>query len=827
MPTVIVDAIEDGVDRTLLAWPFSPLPGFSAASIALREARASGRLADATVGFWPWRAGATWSARTILVHPGDIQQAAAKIATELQSPKPWARDNLAHQSQYLLELRLGDLAASGATESPDAPARSVLVRSPTLLETTSVFAPFSGDGVPYRADADQVLRRVRDHTHMGDRNAKLGEHVAAVGDPLRAPFALFGLPPEARAERLSLFLRAQRFVDTGLDAVVVDVSRTGRSEISEVWEKRLVVLAEALDQIAGRRPPIVVLADDAFSARKAMRILRSHAGALRPRRRSPMETGAYLPDPAPFASAADLKSGLSSVRFQADIKDASLARVRQNLVKLGRGLREAGQSKCAEGVSQALSLLRRSASLPIGLEEARGISDVLFDAEDEVDQAARALFRPKMALAGLASVRDVAAEFGQAANELVKVIQAKMDTWSADTPVSAKLSVILGDANWNNRDTLIAIGGRRVTETYLGSDRAVTCDCAVIDHGGLRDELAKAPYRRLILVGPTPAVLRTLLTAAETPEQVLLLGDAAGSALALAEIEPIGKIDAFSPIAERAKALLEALHKGGADEKLDLAEAEFRIAAAVPEGQIDFTQAGEQYRGDVVHVRTQRGHRLAYRPTSDVLLASPGEARPFERASAQNLKAGDRLLVLNEDIREPIRRALAGSREALSQLQLYHDHINQVLAATPGVSVADKARHLLAVMSSINPAMGSNEIPNITRWLMAGQAAAGPDGVRQPRAARDWARFQVFMEAADVTPPLADLFWRAAIVPARSYRAQEGYFFNQRVVQFVRDPEGASLGSAAWAAMPELWRSVLDAVDEVTEVRRVPGASHG
>ena len=763
----------------------------------------------------------------ILVHPGDVQQAAARIATELRSSQPWARASLAHESQYLLDLRLGDLSPSEEAMSEGGAQDRVLVRSPTLLETTSVFAPPSGSASAYRPDPTQVLRRVRDHTHMGDRNAGLGDHVAAVGDPQRAPFALFGLPPEAKVDRLNRLLNAQRFSTSPLDAVVVDVSRTGRSEISEVWERRLAVLAEALDQIEGRRPPIIILAEDIFAARKAAKVLRNHAGALRPRRRPPVETGAYLPDPALFAPATDLKTKLSSVRFQADIKDASLARVRQKLVKLGRGLREAGQSKCADGVSQALSLLRRSASLPIGLEEARLVSDVLFDAEDEVDQAARALFRPKMALAGLASVKGVAAEFGQAADDLVKTIQAKMETWSTDTPVSAKLSAILNDVDWNNPDTLVAVGGRRVTEIYLGSDRAIACECAVIDHGGLREELARARYARLILVGPTPAVLRTLLTAAETPEQVLLLGDAAGSALALAEVEPIGKIDAFGPIAERAKALLVALHRGGADEKLDLAEAEFRIAASVPEGQIDFTQAGEQYRGDVLQVRTLRGYRLAYRPTSDVLLASPGELRPFEKSSAQNLKPGDRLLVLNGEIREPIRRALAGSREALSQLKLYHDHINQVFAATPGTTTADKARYLLAVMKSINPVIGASEIPNITRWLTAGQAAAGPDGVRQPRAARDWSRFQIFMEAAQVPPALSDLFWRAAVVPARSYRSQEGYLFNQRVVQFVRDPEGASLGSSAWAAMPELWQSVLEAVDEVTEVHRIPGARNG
>lgn len=134
---------------------------------------------------------------------------------------------------------------------------------------------------------------------------------------------------------------------------------------------------------------------------------------------------------------------------------------------------------------------------------------------------------------------------------------------------------------------------------------------------------------------------------------------------------------------------------------------------------------------------------------------------------------------------------------------------------------------MLAAMRAIEPAINVSEIPNIIRWLTAGQAAGAPDGVKQPRAARNWARFRIFMQAAGVAAQLADLYWRAAVVPARSYRAQEGYFFNQRVVQFVRDPEGTAIGASAWASMPGLWQLVLGAVDEVTVVETVRGERNG
>jgi len=53
----------------------------------MRAARTSGRLAHATLAFWLWRNGATSAARAILVHPGDVAQAAARAAEAVEAAK--------------------------------------------------------------------------------------------------------------------------------------------------------------------------------------------------------------------------------------------------------------------------------------------------------------------------------------------------------------------------------------------------------------------------------------------------------------------------------------------------------------------------------------------------------------------------------------------------------------------------------------------------------------------------------------------------------------------------------------------------------------------
>jgi hypothetical protein len=80
----ISDAAQDGADLVIFAWPNRPGGAFVAAAMALQQGRASGTLAHATFGYWPWRNGATWAARSVLVNPADLLTAARRICTEVR-----------------------------------------------------------------------------------------------------------------------------------------------------------------------------------------------------------------------------------------------------------------------------------------------------------------------------------------------------------------------------------------------------------------------------------------------------------------------------------------------------------------------------------------------------------------------------------------------------------------------------------------------------------------------------------------------------------------------------------------------------------------------
>ena len=371
----IIDSMEDGRDRIVLAWPSRPDNGFVAAALALREARATSRLPHGTLALWPWRSGATYGSRRVLVNAEDIcQTARLKASAELHEA---ASARLAHKALCLVELRLQDLLPSRA-EHAKLQSEALPVHHPTLLETTAVFVPTeSRSAAVYVPNPDQILKRVRRHTTLGT----IPGHVGDVGDPLVTPFAIMGLNPTDQAQ-LTRCLDYERFVTHSLDAVIVDLTRSGWQALAPDWQRQLLALLIALDTgNLPRRPPIVILCEDAFTMRAADLVVRRHSEEAKSKRRL-LKHGALLLNAGILeASGIPEAPELLPVSFAADIKDASLAPLRDRLISLSRRLREAGQVNAAITVGKGLHALSTFASLPLGIKEARENASILFEGD--------------------------------------------------------------------------------------------------------------------------------------------------------------------------------------------------------------------------------------------------------------------------------------------------------------------------------------------------------------------------------------------------------------------------------------------------------------
>ncbi|MCK8787232.1 hypothetical protein M0638_22930 [Roseomonas sp. NAR14] len=808
----LFSSMDDRRDRTVLAWPNRPEGAFVAAAIALHEGRATGRLGRAAVALWPWRDSATvHAARSILVESQDLIAVARAAAKDVQDDKEWSRQPDAQDTLNVVHFSLRGAKRRGRWT----------VSRPNLLEITPTFGPHSVEP-HYRTDPAQVLYRVREHTRIADMGAACANaNLGRLGDPSKAPLAVFGLPPAAERD-VARCLAFPRFANLGLDAILVDATRRIRDELGDRWERGLVALLGALDRMGTARPGVVALADDAFGLRVVEEALRKRAQAVRPQRRPLERRGMLLVQRSLLgpASSPALQT-LPEVEYRFDLKDGTLLATRRALLGLAQRAEREGDADAANGARAALAFIRSIANLPVGYDEAMRIVWANHASDDELDLRMRRRLGLDTALIPLHdawSARDGA--FKVELDEVRKEVQRRIDGWRKATPMSLKLRGVLSKAKRDGKDPLLALPGSDSLSLFSASSLADEFPCRAVETRRLADAVAAHETPLVIVVGPSPETVRLLLTLDPSPPKVALVGDAAGSALLAAELYPLTRTANFAPVAARATAMLRELGKVEADLSEDMAETR---APPLPDlMNLDFTREGGRYEGAVVRVVTEGGYSIAYRKGSDVLRQTPDELRCFERARAADLRRGDSILVLVPRLLEQFREAFARSPGAQRELRAYHEAVARCCASLPGRTHRDHAWEVLHRIQRADPTFGDFEIDNVVRWVRVDGNTLDDPGA-QPQTPRTWARFSRFTQVLGMSPALAEAYWRAAIRPARSFRISEGMMFHERAVAFVADPEGVMARPGARDLAP-LWQAILENVDTVRTVEAVNAA---
>lgn len=795
----------DHRDRVVIAWPFRPDNGLIAAALYLLEGRARGDHAQSAVGLWPWRNAMTRTGNYILVEPSGLircAQAGVQVKSTATPSGPFAT-----RSYDLAHLRLQDLA-----KQPPGKEGAIIVRRPSLLEITSVFPPSADLASPYALNAEQVLQRVRRYTDIKELSGATLSR--ALGDPLRAPFAVFGLPADDDA-LLRRCLTFGRFTNARLDSVIVDLTRTSLNHVGETWPRALRRLFATLETLKDQRPGVVALTEDAFTLRKAEAAMGEVMKATRSRRPFPERKGLFLNSPGFLGTELRQVQALPPITFRADLKESRLLVLRDDVLRRARELENNEDARAAAALRGGLAFVRAMANLPIGLEEARSIIEVMHATEDEADRAVRRKFYVADALRPLAEAIQVSAS-ADILDAFRRRFVETVESWRLATPASAKLAAMAEKMREKSGEISIVLPDRHVANLYRLSDSVLRSSWRVAEPKTMIDVARAHGCSHWVVVRPTGETLRNILTSDPGPRSVDVVGDAAGSALLEMELKPLTSLDAFSHLRERASSLIKAIGRSVANLELDHEEVRSRVATISEE--LDFTQSGGSYTGDRIRILTERGYALVYRPSSEVLRHTPDDLRAFEKADAREIREGEEVLVLTNVLMELLRRELSRAPRTVETLRAYHASIAERRDALPGTALREKARLIMQRIRSEDPDFGDNEISNVSRWLdVDGSTLDDPEA--RPQAPRTRQRYTLFMNALGVPPVLAATWWDHGIRLTRSYRLSEGLQFNQRATGFVLDPESLSARSSGRDLGP-LQQAVIDNVDIVkrTEV---------
>lgn len=802
------DCMKDRQDRILQAWPSKPENAFVVAALSIVEGRLQGKLKHASVGVWPWRSSLTHAAKSILVEPDQLREAALATERDRRAGKTWMCNDVALEEFDILLLCLKNL------QSKD----KLTVRRPSLLETTPFFAPnedaprSKGRRPVYEASPDQFLNRIRKHTRIAEMGTDLVTgKLDKIGDPMLSPYAVFGLPTDARL--LGACLSFPRFDQLGLDVVVADLARPARDLMAGKWQKHFASLLETVGRMGSVRPGVLVVTDDAFVAKKAEILMKAAARSSKPSRRFPQRLGLLLRSPSLLGQGADQIEQLAPIKWKVDFKDGSLVDLRNEFLSLARELEDSGLPEHAKAVKLALRFLRRVVGLPVGLAEARQIVSELHGSEDSGDAAIRDRYFQDGALAPLNHAIAEGGVFAQKLQRVHRNVVQRLDALSNSTPVALKLKSVLGAAA-DPADTLLVFPTKEECEIFREGKEWSDCCVPVIEASRLRLLLDGGTCTRMVMVQPDLDAIRTALLHQNTPPEVIVIGDASGARLIAGELQPLTDLAAFAQVHERARPLLSAVGRSEGD----LAGDDPDLDIVIPKGflDLDFTQGddgNEAYSGAVVRIRTARGFNIQYRASANVPLMTPDEIRAFRREQAAKLRQGDSILVLSRPLMAVLREQMAKSTKTVEALRVYHTEVEDKARQLPGSSMSEKARHILRRIQEFSPDFDANEISNIRRWLAVGRDTID-DPAAMPFAPKTWRRFKLFADAIGIDEFRAKLYWGTAIQPTRAYRIREGLQFHERVVGFVIDPETpmATLSDADFAS---IWQTLIQNVDVI------------
>jgi hypothetical protein len=811
----VLDAIGrscgDRRDRVVLCWPVTPDNGFVAIALHLLEGRVSRRHVHGAVGFWPWRSGATWSSRSILVGPDALVRHGREAAQERREGNAWTKEFGGDDAIEMAFMRLHDLRASAS-----ATREGVTVRQPTLFELTAFFRPQEAGGSPYVAHPYHFLHRIRQYTEMGDRGGSTKRFLDVLGDPKLTPLPVFGLPANDR-KLLRRCLGYERFREHPLDVVVADLTHTSIAEMGPSWPSKFQTLLEVLAGDSRSRPGVVVVTDDAFAFRKAEVVMKEVGHSQKPRTPFPSVEGALFPVPG-FLGRATAPMSFAPFEARADLKDGRLLQLRDDVLAAARELERAEDVEAASALRAGFAHVRAAATFPVGLREAREIVEVMFAGDDPHDVAMRQRFYFEDACRALTEQISLS-PYSVRLSDFKAKYRTMVEAWDAATPVSLKLSEMARSDRSGKNETLLVLPDRHVADIYRLSDGVVSTNWQIADAKSLAEHAGFLSCRRWVLVRPSNAVLRTVLMASPGPDRVDLVGDAAGSGLLLTELKPLASLPAFAPIKERANALLTAIGRSMASLASDHEEATLRGASRI--GRIDFTRGDGEYTGPVIRIETERGYELLYRPGSEVLRHTPDDLRDFERIEAKDIEPADTILVLSQRLMESLRRELARAPKTVEALRAYHTAVAVKREQITGAKLRDKARRLTALIKELHPTFDDDEFRNVERWLAVDKDTTSiPDA--QPQAPSTRERFGWFVEALGYPNQLADAWWVEGIRKTRSYSISEGLLFNQRAVAFVVDPESMKARNGT-LNVGALQAAIIDNVDAVKKIEEIKG----
>jgi hypothetical protein len=196
-------------------------------------------------------------------------------------------------------------------------------------------------------------------------------------------------------------------------------------------------------------------------------------------------------------------------------------------------------------------------------------------------------------------------------------------------------------------------------------------------------------------------------------------------------------------------------------------------------------------------LRGERSIAYVYDPAHEM-----AGATGFRSLECKDLREGDHLFQLSEDLRELLEDVLQKAGIAISHdapfestLRQYHEQVMRYLRERfPQTTKTAQIQAIRQKIAEQHPEI--TDLPeSIDRWVSLGESVGTPFVELRPQAPRQFAHFKAFATALGFDPTSITWFWQSAIHPIRINRRMDGRYVGDVYAKILFDPESAIVHS--------------------------------
>jgi hypothetical protein len=343
----------------------------------------------------------------------------------------------------------------------------------------------------------------------------------------------------------------------------------------------------------------------------------------------------------------------------------------------------------------------------------------------------------------------------------------------------------------------------------------------------MEEKLAANGPTHLVVCALSPDLLRWAITSQTLPTSVDFLLTQQTAQGANYALEPILGYSAYKPYFPRVRALYDPIK--GAKGAINAVIPDFDYQAPAFSLTTDgaLSSGGERGPTDWVEITIEDGRRLQRGRGARVYIYDPAaresRALGFRVDDAANVKTGDHISVMSEEMREEVEGTFAAAgvtfdeaRKYETTLRQYHEQVLLKVRKNFVGSVAEAARVICDAMAKANV---SQEAQTVRYWISLKHAAQTPYGELMPQAPRHFATFKVFMEVLGFDAVEIQVFWDGAVKRVRGTRISDGLNLGDRYDRVLFDPDAAATYDGLTTEVLNTLRTgALDNVFEVISV---------